>query len=501
LRHRAGAAMTAASVAMAAIVGYVLLVVLPYPRTMLQAGGSDTSAVSNKSIAVLPFVDMSEKHDQEYFSDGLSEELIDHLSHSADLKVIARTSSFAFKGKNDDVRTIASKLGVAHLLEGSVRKAGNELRVTAQLIRAADGTHLWSQTYDRTLADIFKLQDEIAETVARSLKAALNAGAGSKAREVNLDAYNSLLQGQYFALRGNPGDPDRAIEYYKKATELDPGYALAWTRLAGAYTVQAELNLRSRAEVESKARDAAKRALEIDPNSAEAHASLAEIHRDFDWDWPAAQLEFERAISLDPSSRPFYDPRHDNLALASLQAGRIEELIQYEIRTVERDPLNTLAVLNLAMDQLATPHPEDAIPWAKKLLELNPSMGGPHAIQGAALFLMGRNAEALAETEKEPGEGDRLQFQPCIYWALGRRADSDKALALLKKYSANVASPSFVADAYACRGELDAAFEWLERAYQMRDPGLTPLRGDPLLRGLHNDPRYQALLVKMKLND
>src|SRR6266478_1094595 len=233
LRHRVGVVATVASM--------LLVVGLAYEAVRSGAGRPAASAAANasapaigsaapvaaddKSIAVLPFVDMSEKHDQEYFSDGLSEELIDHLSHSPELKVIARTSSFSFKGKNEDVRTIASKLGVAHLLEGSVRKAGNELRITAQLIRAADGTHLWSQTYDRNLADIFKVQDEIGGTVAQALKVALSADtAHAERHQSNTEAYNLLLEGDFFVKRATKADTEKAIGLYKQAIKLDPNY-------------------------------------------------------------------------------------------------------------------------------------------------------------------------------------------------------------------------------------------------------------------------------------
>jgi len=228
--------------------------------------------IPEKSIAVLPFVDMSEKKDQEYFSDGLSEELIDHLAHAADLKVVARTSSFQFKGRNEDVRSIAFKLGVAHLLEGSVRAAGHEMRITAQLIRASDGTHLWSQTYDRQISDIFKVQDEIAGKVAQALSIALAGGlARPDGREENPAAYDLLLKGNFFYARGHKDDPDHAIECYLQALALDPSYALAWAKLARVYIRQAGAPGYLVSTMEQKARDALRRALEIDPNSAVAH--------------------------------------------------------------------------------------------------------------------------------------------------------------------------------------------------------------------------------------
>jgi TolB-like protein len=239
----------------------------PTSASTVQPIALKPSTIPEKSIAVLPFVDMSEKKDQEYFSDGLSEELIDHLARSPDLKVIARTSSFQFKGKNEDVRTIAGKLGVANLLEGSVRTSGHAVRITAQLIRASDGTHLWSQSYDRQMSDIFTVQDEIAGTVVEALQATLTSGtADSAVKERNLEAYNLLLKGNFFYERSHPGDYEQAIEQYKHALELDPNYALAWARLARVYIWQGYSSSTPTAETESKARDALQRALSIDPN-------------------------------------------------------------------------------------------------------------------------------------------------------------------------------------------------------------------------------------------
>jgi TolB-like protein len=253
------------------------------PGAAVNAVADHAPVSSDKSVAVLPFVDMSEQHDQDYFSDGLSEELIDHLAHIPDLRVIARTSAFAFKGKNEDVRSIATKLGVTNVLEGSVRKVGSKLRIAAQLIRASDGAHVWSDTYNRNLSDIFKLQDEISTTVANALNVALNVNDAARAKPVsrgttNIDAYKLMLQGTFYFWRGDAGDNQRAIDLFRQSLALDPHYALAWAKLGRAYAWEgfsAELP----AEAAANGRDAVQRALAIDPNCAEAYYARGNIAR------------------------------------------------------------------------------------------------------------------------------------------------------------------------------------------------------------------------------
>src|SRR6266436_1871387 len=279
LRHRVGVVATVASM--------LLVVGLAYEAVRSGAGRPAASAAANasapaigsaapvaaddKSIAVLPFVDMSEKHDQEYFSDGLSEELIDHLSHSPELKVIARTSSFSFKGKNEDVRTIASKLGVAHLLEGSVRKDGKSLRITAQLIRASDGTHLWSQTYERNVSSIFKVQDEIARTVAGALKVALASDNGAQGGPAGTEAYDAFLRGKYLLQRLTKEDNERALAAFRESIRLDPTYPMAWVMVGKAYNQQGLFGWRPPRQAYAEARKAVDRALAMDSNLAQAH--------------------------------------------------------------------------------------------------------------------------------------------------------------------------------------------------------------------------------------
>jgi TolB-like protein/Flp pilus assembly protein TadD len=471
----------------------------PASASAVQSVAPTQSTIPEKSIAVLPFVDMSEKKDQEYFSDGLSEELIDHLAHSPDLKVIARTSSFQFKGKNEDVRTIAGKLGVANLLEGSVRTSGHAVRITAQLIRASDGTHLWSQSYDRQMSDIFKVQDEIAGTVVEALKATLTGGTSDSAgRERNVEAYNLLLKGNFFYERSHPGDYDQAIEQYKHALELDPNYALAWAKLARVYIWQGYSPKFSVSEQESKARDALQRALSIDPNLAVAHRWLGRIYLNFRWDWTAAKSEFERAIALDPNGPEGGKAQSDLLIMTAFITGRFEEVIRRESQNLARNPLDTSELYTLGWILFYGGHLEEAAAIQHRLLELDPAFSDAHAGAARTSLLMGKNADALAEAEKETDEENRLVNLALVYWGMDRRTDADAALRQLESKFANVAAYD-IGEVHAYRGEADAAVMWLERAYRQRDGRMIHLKVDPLLRNLRSDARYKVLLRKMNL--
>jgi TolB-like protein/Tfp pilus assembly protein PilF len=455
-------------------------------------------ASDDKSVAVLPFVDMSEKHDQEYFSDGLTEELIDHLARVPDLKVIARTSAFQFKGKNEDMRAIAQKLGVGNLLEGSVRKSGEAFRITAQLIRAADGTHLWSDTYQRPVEDIFKVQDEIAASVTHSLQVALRSG--GKARADKSDAYDRVLRARYLEARGNKGDNAKAIELYQEALALDPAYALAWTELGSAYWSQASYAEATAAEASAEARAALQRSLELDPASAAAHRLLGNILFEYDWDPVAAQRELERAAALDPDGADGRGARDDMQWYAGFRTGNFEAPLLSERAKLQRDPLNEDELMTLGWAQYWAGQFESSAVTFHRVLELNPSRRGAQAALATSLLYLGQPQAALAAAEKEPLEAWRLNELACINWDLGRRTESDAALhTFVTRYAQT--DPVSIADAYAYRNDKDAAFRWLEQSYRLRHPGMIQIRVDPFLRNLHGDPRFAALLEKMKLTD
>ena len=462
-------------------------------------------AISAKSIAVLPFVDMSEKHDQEYFSDGLSEELIDHLAHNPDLKVIARTSSFAFKGKNEDMTSIAAKLRVANLLEGSVRKAGGELRITAQLIRASDGVHLWSEIYDRKLNDIFKIQDEISTTVAKALDVALNvtatAGGNSAAQgTTSIAAYNLLLQSNYFFWRGNPGDDAKAVEHLLQALRLDPRYALAWAKLARVYAWQGYAGEITAEEGAAKGRAAVEQALALDPNCAEAYYARANISRLIAGDWSASIADNEKAAALDPRGEVGFNARANNLTAQAQLSGHFEDAIAFARQRLEKDTLDTETMSDLAIFEQEAGRFEESAAISRRLLEQNPEFVTANAQYAVTLLLMGKYPEALVVAEKESDDASRFWALGCVYWVMGRHGESDSALAALERGFADRKAYE-IASIHACRGEADAAFAWLHRAYQQRKGSLGPLKADPLLRRLRDDPRFDALLRKAKLSE
>jgi TolB-like protein/Flp pilus assembly protein TadD len=439
---------------------------------------------------------MSEKHDQEYFSDGLSEELIDRLAQSQDLRVISRTSSFYFKGKPATIGEIGKTLNVGHVLEGSVRKSGKVLRITAQLIRVSDGSHLWSDSYDRDLADIFKLQGDIATTVATALKVAIARNEGSSENsEVDAEAYSLLLQGNYFVNRNTEPDVKKAIAFYEGAIKLDPGYALPWAKLATAYLSQANNGWAPTIEANAKGRDAAKRAISIDANLAEAHRVLADLLY-YDFSWSGARSEYERAIELNPNDARI---RASLAELAGALSGHLDDAIAHWRRHLARDPLDTEAFDRLAWVLINAGRFDESIATGLELQQLHPAYASNRARVALGFLLLGRYSEALNAAEKERDESWRLTVLPAVYWALGRRKESGGALSRLKERQASVGAVQ-IAQMHAYRGEFDAAFAWLDRAYRQRDGGLTVLKIDPLLRPLHADPRFQTLLVKMKLD-
>ena len=334
---------------------------------------SSVPAASDRSIAVLPFVDMSAGKDQEYFTDGISEELLNLLAKVPELKVIGRTSSFQFKGKNEDLRVIGQKLNVAHLLEGSVRKSGNKIRLTAQLIRADDGSHLWSETYDRTLDDIFAVQDEIASEVVRALKVTLLGDAlPTPSRTEDNEAHTLYLQGRYFADRRGPGDHKKAIAYFEQALERDPNFAMAWVELSAARTNNANtMGVDMEAELR-KARDEARRAVEVDPQLADGYASMAFDSMTLDWDWQEASRLLARARELDPNNlRTLRMTAH----LAG-SLGRLDEAVRLHQQVIAREPLVTSHHVNAALVMRNAGKLTEAEHALRKALELSPDAGG-----------------------------------------------------------------------------------------------------------------------------
>jgi TolB-like protein len=451
--------------------------------------------ISKESVAVLPFLDMSEKKDQEYFSDGLSEELIDLLTKVPGLHVTARKSSFYFKGKSEDIPTIAKRLLVAYVLEGSVRKSGNRLRVTAQLVRADNGYHLWSETYDRNVDDIFKVQDEIAGAVVKELKISLLGTEKTRpAPTANSEAYALYMQAGALILRGAVTDSARAADYLQLAIKLDPKFAPAYARLTQVRTFQYENGSLPYEQAIVEARRAAQQAIELDPTLSAAHLSMARVHY-FEWDWGSAEAEIQRARQLDPGDA-------DALRWAGISArtlGHLSESIGLLQQAVDLDPLNGANYAMLTEAHLAGGEFAAAELACRKAIELAPPNGfGARAGLGTILVAIGRPAAALTVFEQLDDEDDREAGKALAYFALGRKADSDAALAVLETRFAGTDAYA-IAQVQAYRGEINEAFKWLDRAYRQRAPSLNFAKTDWSLTKLRGDPRYKGFLRKMNL--
>jgi serine/threonine protein kinase/Flp pilus assembly protein TadD len=452
-----------------------------------------TRPIDEKSIAVLPFLDMSEKKDQGYFSDGLSEELITLLAQIQDLQVIARTSSFHFRNQDVSLKEIAHTLGVAHVLEGSVRHAGNTVRVTAQLIRTADGVHLWSQSYDRDVKDIFQVQDDIATAVVASLKLKLLAAASDPHRSDSPEAYNQFLLGRQLNRRGNLEDVERAVSAYQEAIALDPNYAAAYAGLSFTETaIGASTQDAARFAL---ARDAAEKALQLAPQLVDGYRARAQFRLET-LDFAGARADSETALSLAPGESAVQSLYGVQIAAF----GKIPQAITAMKKAIDLDPLSGYAWANVGLFQTETHDYPAARASIERAIAINPSADSFHFLLGQLDLLQGRLAEAQAEFQKQGAEANRRLGLAMVEHASGHDKQSQAALKeLIAKNSGDSAYQ--IANVYAWRGEKDKAFEWLERAYQQRDSGLNGIAYDPLLASLKDDPRYSALLTKLRLSD
>ena len=474
-------------------IGYFVL-----DRTVLRRDSAQ--ATSNaKSIAVLPLVNTSGDAANDYFSDGLSEELIAVLAKIHGLKIIGRSSSFLFKGKSDDSRTIGEKLGVTNLLEGSVRKQGDRVRIVAELINAADGRALWSETYDRELKDVFAVQSEIATAVTDQLKIKL-LGAPAKSDAApsndNLAAYNALQQGTFYFRLSTEEGTRKATEFYGEAIRLDPRYALAyanlsfaWRQLGATWLGGAEAN-----EAYAKARNAAQTALSLSPNLATAHEALGFVLVTPDFDFAAAEAEFRKAEKLAPADA---GPKFALSFLFAAQ-GRLTEAENIMRQTLALDPLGVTRYLNLARILIGGGRYDEAEATLRKAIELQPAAARLHAYLAMIDVLRENAAAALQDAQLEP-----KGFWQDYALALAQQAQSDHATAdaaLQKLINEDAVSAPFqIAAVYGLRKEPDKMFEWLERAYTEHDPGLTQLLVTPFILTYKNDPRFAAFCQKLKL--
>jgi TolB-like protein len=455
--------------------------------------------LNSSSIAVLPFADLSPGKDEEYFSDGLTEELINDLAKVPGLKVVARSSAFQFKGTHEDLRTVGQKLGVDNVLEGSVRKEGNRIRITAELTKADDGFQLWSETYDREVSHIFAAQDEIARAVASALQSKLlganSAAIPASSRTTNPEAYQAYLQGQYFIARGQDReDLTKALAYAEQAIKLDANYASAWAQRSQVLERLARVSLIDNVDGFRRARESAEKAISLNPGSATGYTTLALVQMDRDWDWEGADASLKKAALLAPGRAEVVGER----AHLARILGRVEEAVGLYEQAIALDPLRANLHLALGFELYVAGRFERALTALQIAQQLNPLLSSLHVTNGQILLAEGRWQSALEEIEKETGEWEKLSGEVLAYHALGRREESDKALKELIATHQNDAAYQ-IAEAYAYRGEVDKAFAWLDRAYLQRDPGTPEFKTDPLMKSLRQDPRYTGLLKKMRL--
>ena len=450
------------------------------------------------SIAVLPFVNLSPQ-EEDYFSDGLTEQLINNLARVPGAKVVARSSAFKFKGKNEDVREVGRELGVAHVLEGSVRREGRRLRITSELINTEDGFQLWSQTYDRTVDDIFAVQDQIANSVISALKMKLLQDGDSlngNSRITNADAYQAYLQGKYLNGRGQAKqDLEKALAYTDRALSLDLKYAPAWAQRSYILATMGAVGAMDNADAYRRARYDAEKAISLDPGLSAGYSALALVQIGADWDWEGADASLNKAATLAPGDVDVLNHRAYLLRIR----GRLDESIEIEKQAVASDPLRARSILVLGNLLFYAGRYDEANAAVQKALDLNPESSAAHAIRGMILMSQGHLQQGLAETKLEPSDWGAYTGESIIYYALKQYQDSDLALKQLIATHQNDCAFQ-IAEVYAYRQKPDDAFQWLNRAYQQRDSGLRDVQIDPLLKPLHKDPRFDQLLRKMRLD-
>jgi TolB-like protein len=448
-----------------------------------------------KSIAVLPLLNESGDPKDEYFSDGLSEELIAALAQIRELKVIGRSSSFRFKDRKEETKTIGEKLGAATLLEGTVRKQGERVRIVAELINAADGIALWTRTFDRELKDIFAVQAEIAAAVAESLKVTLLGSdkQSTSSTTKNTEAHNAYLQGHFHFQRRNLEDFRKAVSYFDEAIRLDPDYALAYAERSEAWSFIGDLT-GQRATAWPKAKSDAEKAVAIAPELAEAHAALGWVRFFIDWKFAEGLSELKRAKELSPAN----PTANDLLARVIVYLGQVDEAERHARHAVELDPLSLTAQGNLSRVLFVAGKLDEADAVARKAAELQPAAAGNHRYQVLVAVERGDGETALREAELEPDEGYRWFELALAQYVRGDRKAADEALADLIANGRDRLAYQ-IAEVYAVRGEKDKAFEWLQISFDNHDTGTLTLLIDPLLRGLRDDPRYKNFLAKLGL--
>jgi TolB-like protein len=464
---------------------------------------SKTGAQRIRSLAVLPLENLSNDTGQEYFADGMTEQLITDLAQISALKVISRTSVMQYKGALKPLPQIAQELGVDAVVEGSVQRSGDRVRITAQLIDARADQHLWARSYERDLRDVLALQDEVAQAIANELKITLASQGQPRpagARPVDPKAYEAYLKGRYHSSKRTEKEVKESIEHFHQAIEKNPNYAPAYSGMADAYALLGYRGELPSNEALSKGKPAALKAVELDDSLAEAHASLAFIAETLEWDWPTAEREYKRALELNPG----YAAAHNWYAGYLMYLGRFEEGIAEAKRARELDPLS-LAINNALGGRLLLAGQEnEALEQIRKTLEMDPTFAPAHNQLGWAYLKEGKNEQAVAEFRKalalsgsDPNESIDLGY---AYAVMGKRDEAKKILATLKrKRERSFVSPAGLAIVSGALNDKDEAFAWLNKAYELRDPQLTYLKVGPKFAPLRSDPRFQDLLRRMGL--
>jgi TolB-like protein len=488
----------AAGLAVVALALAALLVDKFWPGerdTALPSTPMAANVVSDRSIAVLPFTDMSEKRDQEYFGDGIAEEVLGRLAKVPGLKVVGRASSFQFKGKSVDPASIGSALGVSYLLEGSVRRDAQRVRVAAQLVDTRTGSQKWSDQIESDVIDVLNVQDTIAAEIARALQIAVEVNTTSRPSIKSPEALDAYLRGRQSLDRGSQEGCEAAVADFQRSLSLDPTLAPAAIGLAQTYTVVGINGWLPPQVAFEHSREAALLAQRLDPTSPTPHVTLGGVHLFYDWDWAGADRELKQAFALGP---------HDtDTALGgsyvAATLGHWDEARQFGAEAVELDPLSPGAIAHLGWSVfLHTGHFAEAEKSIRRALQITPDFGSGHYYLGEALMLQGHLDAALTEFRKETPADGQLEGSAMVDFAAGRKAESDAQLAEAIRQNGNDWAVG-IARVYAFRGEKDRALEWLDRAYDARDGDLYDIVGDPLLKTLEGDPRYKAFLRKMNL--
>jgi len=453
------------------------------------------------SLAVLPFANLSADKENEYFSDGLAEDIIDALTQVPGLRVMARTSAFAFRGKEQDVREIGVRLNVENILEGSVRRAGNRIRVTAQLVKASDGYHLWSQRFDREMTDVFAIQDEISQAIVEKLRVRLAPDRPLVKRHTeNVEAYNLYLKARYQLWRFTPEGLAKSKEYYEQAIALDPNYALAWHGLAGFYHLLGYFGHIPPKAANAQADQATRKALQLDDLLAEAHAMMG-VLRASEFDWKGAELEFSRSLELDPKSEDVWQ-WYDSFYLVPMK--RLDEAVAASLRAVEMDPLSPYLQWRLGYNYCLKREWNRAIKQCRNTLELDPQHWGAYCLLGSCYFQIGKHDDAIRAIETQLQAAGRSSLALGILgWAYaltGRTGEASELLEELQERAQKEYMPSFsFAVIYLGLGEFGKAFDWFEKAADEREPLMLHFHIHPNYDPLRTHPRYQALLRRMNL--